>query len=73
MNRQKDCGIAEMKWDFRSNEHWQVLLNDEAIDSFVKRSDTPDQLKAANIISTGKYLDMPNSWVNRLFISNAGL
>lgn len=39
---------------------------------FVNRSETPDQLRDANISFCARYLDMPISWVKQFSVTNAG-
>lgn len=71
MNLQ-ESGIEQMNWNFQDDENWIILVNDETVINFVKRSETPDELKSANINFCAKYLDMPNSWVNPYSVTNAG-
>lgn len=62
-----------MQWSYQNEEHWQTLLNDDSVVNFVNRSETPDQLKSANITFCARYLDMPISWVKQFSVSNAGI
>lgn len=61
-----------MRWNFQDTDDWAILVNDETVINFVKRSETPDELRNANINFCAKYLDMPISWVNLYSISNVG-
>lgn len=61
-----------MNWDFQDPDNWAIFVNDETVIDFVKRSETPDELRSANINFCAKYLDMPNSWVNPFSVTNAG-
>lgn len=65
-------GLKSIKWDLENMKNWQVLLNEDSVVDFVKRSETPDQLKSANISFCARYLDMPISWVKQFSVSNAG-
>lgn len=65
-------GLKSIKWDLENMRNWQVLLNEDSVVDFVKRSETPDQLKSANISFCARYLDMPISWVKQFSVSNAG-
>lgn len=48
-----------IKWDFENLKNWQALLTEDSVVDFVKRSETPDQLRSANINFCARYLDMP--------------
>lgn len=61
-----------MKLDFENSKNWQVLLTEDSVVDFEKRSETPDQLKSANINFCARYLDMPISWVKQFCVTNAG-
>lgn len=71
MNLQ-DLTISKMRWNFQDTDDWAILVNDETVINFVKRSETPNELRTAHINLCAKYLDMPVSWVNPYSISNAG-
>lgn len=68
----QDLSISKMRWNFQDTDDWAILVNDETVINFIKRSGTPDELRSANINFCAKYLDMPVSWVNPYSISNAG-
>lgn len=64
--------LKDIKWDFENIKNWQVLMNEDSVVDFEKRSETPDQLKSANISFCARYLDMPISWVKQFSVTNAG-
>lgn len=68
----QDLSVPQMRWNFQDTDDWAILVNDETVINFVKRSETPEELRSANINFCAKYLDMPVSWVNSYSISNAG-
>lgn len=65
-------GLKTIDWDFENLKNWQVLLNEDSVVDFEKRSETPDQLRSANISFCARYLDMPISWVKQFSVTNAG-
>lgn len=65
-------GVQSIKWDLENPKNWQVLLNENSVVDFEKRSETPDQLKSANINFCARYLDMPTSWLKQFSVTNAG-
>lgn len=64
--------LDSIKWNFENPKNWQILLNDDSVVDFVKRSETPDQLRSANISFCARYLNMPISWVKQFCVTNAG-
>lgn len=67
-----DGGLRTVKWDFENPKNWQILLNEDSVIDFVKRSETPEELRSANISFCARYLDMPISWVKQFSLTNAG-
>ncbi|XP_031633973.1 coiled-coil domain-containing protein lobo [Contarinia nasturtii] len=63
--------LKNLKWNFEDRKNWQTLLNEDSVVDFVKRSETPVELKSANISFCARYLDMPISWVKQFSVSNA--
>lgn len=72
MQESDESNLKNIKWDFENAKNWQTLLNDDSVVDFVKRSETPDELKCANISFCARYLDMPISWCKQFNVSNAG-
>lgn len=72
MQQPDENGIKNTEWDFEDRKNWQTLLNEDSVVDFVNRSETPDQLRSANISFCARYLDMPISWVKQFAVTNAG-
>lgn len=72
MQQSQGNGIQNIQWDFEDQAKWQTLLNEDSVANFVNRSETPDQLRSANISFCARYLDMPISWVKQFSVTNAG-
>lgn len=72
MQQSQGNGIQNIQWDLENQAKWQTLLNEDSVANFVNRSETPDQLRSANISFCARYLDMPISWVKQFSVTNAG-
>lgn len=59
-----------MKWNLDIVDYWTNFLATEHVAEWL-HDDTVDKLlKCVDVISEAKHLEMPFSWVNRLFLSN---
>lgn len=72
VNVQSASTKSEMSWNFANEADWLAFLSPEWTDEWLRRSDTVEQLANAAIVSSGKHLEMPNTWVERMFLSNDG-
>lgn len=61
-----------MRWNFENANDWQILLHYESVAEWIKDSETAKSLSDAGVISSGKHLEMPNSWVEQFFLNNQG-
>jgi hypothetical protein len=73
VNRQyPDVSIADMKWDLGDSEKWEHLLVGEPFElrKPVEVEEGQDPPTEEDILATEKHLDMPFSWVDRLYINS---
>lgn len=61
-----------MKWDLSDLSKWQCLLDTKPMEDWLKKTDSQKSMSDAGVIHSGTELDMPNSWCERLFLSNIG-
>lgn len=74
VNRQEPItNISNMKWILSNTEHWEHLLPGEPYEARVDRplSSEIENLTEEEELSKEKHLDMPFSWVDYLFVSQA--
>lgn len=62
-----------MNWNFKNENDWLSFLNQKWTEEWMENENTMDMLTNADIISSAKHLEMPNTWVERMFLSNEGL
>lgn len=72
MNVQDVSSIAGMNWNFENENYWLSFMNKKWTDEWKECNDTVKLLTSADIISSSKHLEMPNTWVDRIFLSNEG-